>query len=141
MTQQPSALPVLEGDSSKTAAIDIGHAIVPSQPLIDKRIVGAKQIDHAAITADLALQEQLGFLLEGVPEVLIEFGKIIGARCHTTKLRQINPLASEIVDQRLSRDLGQHAPHLFVQELRFVKLPAHGEIEQLVVGNAAPQKK
>ena len=55
---------------------------------------------------------------------------------------KIQPLSREVVDKRIyGARVRQHAPHLLFQHDRFGQLSALGEIEQALVGNAAPQKE
>ncbi len=61
---------------------------------------------------------------------------------HLVDAAQIQPLGGEIVDERSGRArIGQHAPHLLFQDCRSRELSALGQVEQAVVGNAAPQEK
>ena len=49
-----------------------GNPVVPRQPLVDERVVGAQQIEDAAILAQRAGDEQLRFLLERLQQALVE---------------------------------------------------------------------
>ena len=51
-------------DAPEIAALHVGNAVVLGQPLIDERVVGRQQFEHAAILAQDAVEEQLGFPLE-----------------------------------------------------------------------------
>ena len=51
------------------------------------------------------------------------------------------PLAGEVVDQRVGFWIGQHALDLFLQHGRILELALRGEVDQLIVGNAAPQEE
>ena len=37
--------------AAEVAAVDVGNAVVPRQPLVDERVVGRQQIEHAAVLA------------------------------------------------------------------------------------------
>ena len=46
------------------------------------------------------------------------------------------------VEERVPREgIAQHPPNLLLQARRVLKLSTHGRLQQLVVGNAAPQEK
>ena len=57
------------------------------------------------------------------------------------EVAQIQPLRREVVDQRLGALVGQHAAHLLLEHRGVLEAPVHRGIEQLVVGNAAPQEE
>ena len=40
---------------------DVRNAVVPREPLVDERVVGGDQVEHAAVFADDAVEEELGF--------------------------------------------------------------------------------
>ena len=52
------------GDAAEVAAVDVRDPVVLRQPLVDERIVRRQQIEHAAILADDAVEEQFGLALE-----------------------------------------------------------------------------
>ena len=54
---------------------------------------------------------------------------------------QLQPLAAEVVDQRLRPRIAQHPPHLPFQHDRILQGPAHRHVEQFVVGDPAPEKE
>ena len=49
--EQPLSGLVGDRHAAKTAAVDVRNAVVPRQPLVDERVVGAQQIEDAAILA------------------------------------------------------------------------------------------
>ena len=61
---------------------------------------------------------------------------------HLADAAQVQPLRGEIVDERAGgAGVGQHAPHLLFENRRTGELSALGEVEQALVGNAAPQEE
>ena len=58
--------------AAELAAVDVGDAVVPRQPLVHERVVGAQQVEHAAVLADDALEQQLGLAAERLPQVVVE---------------------------------------------------------------------
>ena len=51
------------------------------------------------------------------------------------------PLIGEVVDERARTRVGQHAPDLLVEHRGVAKLVLRGEVQQLIVRNAAPQEE
>ena len=49
-------------DAAEAAAVDARDPVVAREPLVDERVVRAQQIQHAAIFAHGAADEQLGLL-------------------------------------------------------------------------------
>ena len=56
---RPPRLPSAKRHAPEVAAVDVRNPIVPGQPLVDERVVGRQQFDHAAVLAQLAADEQL----------------------------------------------------------------------------------
>src|SRR5437763_15994986 len=54
---------------------------------------------------------------------------------------QVQPLAGEIFDERARPFVGHHAAYLLLQHGGCPELPRSREVQQFVVGNAAPQKE
>ena len=63
LAEQPAADAVGERHAPEVAAVDVRDAVVPRQPLVHERVVGGQQLEHAAVLAQLAADEQLGLLL------------------------------------------------------------------------------
>ena len=89
---------------------------MPRQPFVDERIVGVQQIGDAAILAQRAGHEHLGFLLERLQQALVIVGIAIRIDHHFLDAAQVQPLRGEIVHQRVGgARVGQHAPHFLFQ--------------------------
>ena len=71
----PRSLSSSKRDAPEAAAVDVRNAVVLGEPLVDEGVVGAQQIEHAAILAHDALEEQLGLPPEGLPQVVVEIGE------------------------------------------------------------------
>ena len=71
------------------------------QTLIQERVVGAEQVEHVAIFAQDALEEQLRFAAQGLPQVVVEIGKQPRVRRDRREIAEVEPLLREVVDQRL----------------------------------------
>ncbi len=111
------------------------------QPLVDERVVRRQQIHHVAIFLHHALEEQLGLALEGLPQVVVEIRERGFVRQHALHVAQEQPLLGEIIHQRFGFRIGQHAPHFAIQHRRIFQLALRRHVQQLIVGNAAPQEK
>ena len=90
---------------------------------------------------DHALEEQLRLPTHRLPQVLVEVRKLDGIGRGAGEVAEIEPLPSEVVDECSRARVPQHPPHLRVEHARVGKAPLRRLIEQLVVGNAAPQEE
>ena len=70
------APPRLVGDRNapELAAVDERNLVMLGEALVDERVVGRQQIEHAAVLAHDALEQQLGFARERLPQVVVELG-------------------------------------------------------------------
>ncbi len=115
---------------------------MPREPFVDKRIVGAQEIDDAAILADRAADEQLRFTLEGLQQAEVVVGIPILIDDHFLDAAQIQPLRGEIVDERIARArIAQHPPHLTRERRRIRQLPALRQREQPIIRDTAPDEE
>ena len=110
------------------------------QPLVDERVVGRQQIQKTAIFAEDAGDEELGLLHERLAQELVEW-EDERIRFDRFDVSQVEPLPGEIGDQRIGTRIGQHAAYLLLQHRLVLQLAALREIEQLIVGNTAPEKE
>ena len=62
----PRSLSVVERDAAEAAAVDVRDAVVLGEALVQERVVRLQQVEHAAVLAQDALEEQLRFL-RGTP--------------------------------------------------------------------------
>jgi hypothetical protein len=111
------------------------------EPLVDERVVRPQQIQHAPVFPQDALEEELGFPPEGVPQILVEVREQPHVRRDRIEVAQVQPLRCEIRDQRFSARVREHATHLALENHRFAKPARDRQVQQLVVRDAAPQKK
>ena len=119
-----------------------GNAVVPRQTFVDERVVGVQQIDDAAVLADGARDEQLGFALEGLQQAQVVVRIEIRIDDYLVDAPQIQPLRREIVDQRVGRArVGQHPAHFLLEHRTDRKLSALRQPEQPIVRDAAPQEE
>ena len=88
---------------------------MPREPLVHVRVVRGHQFNHAAILAQLRVDERPCLLAEGVAQVLVEFRIRIDIRHHAGELAERQPLHGEVVDERLRAGIGEHAAHLLFE--------------------------
>ena len=141
LPQQAAARLFLQLDTTEVAAVDMRNAVVLRQPLVHERVTGRQQIEHAAVVAQDAVDEQLRLAAKGLSQVLVETWKVSRIRFLQLDVPKIQPLLGEIRDQRFGSGVGQHAPHLLVEHARRAELTATRQVEQLVVRDAGPEKE
>ena len=91
-------LPVRIGDrdAAKLAAVDALDSVMLGEALIEEGVIRGQQIDDAAILAQRAFDQQLGFLLERLTQVLVEVRKGCRIRLYSRDIAQEQPLAGEV---------------------------------------------
>ena len=141
MSQQPRAPVVGVRHAPEMVAVDVRHAVVAGEPLVDERVVGAQHVEHAAVAAELVLEEQLRLAAERGAQVVVEVGKQRRVGGRRAQVAQIQPLAPEILDERLRARIVEHPRHLPVDLVRVVQPPLRGQRNQLLVGRAAPEEE
>ena len=80
LPKKPPAGVVRQGHAPEVATDDVRYPIVFREAIVDKRVVGRHQVEHAAIFVDDALEEEFGFTLKGLTEIVVEVGKLVGVR-------------------------------------------------------------
>src|SRR5262249_41415702 len=109
--------------------------------LVEERVVGAQQVEHAAIFPQLIFDEELGLLLEGLAQVVVEIRERIGVGLDRVHVANEEPLAEEIRDERVRLRIRQHPAHLALERGRVLQLAAFRRGQQRLVWNAAPQEE
>ena len=71
----PRSLSASSVDAAEAAAVDVRDAVVLREPLVEERVVRLQQVEHAAVLAQDALEEQLRLLAERLPQVVVEVGE------------------------------------------------------------------
>ena len=121
--------------------VDVGNLIVPREPFVDVGIVRGQKVDDASIVVKLAADEEPRLLQEGVSKVFVEFRVLVGIGHDAGESAQLKPLAREVVDQRLRSRVAEHPPNLPLELDRVAQFAGDGDVEQFVVGDAAPEKE
>ena len=109
--------------------------------LVHERVVGCQQVENTAVLANDTAEEQFGLALEGVAQIVIEIRKQIHDRLARFQRADAQPLAREVLDQRDGVRIGKHSTHLLLEHGGIFQLALYGDINQLIVGDAAPQEK
>ena len=100
-----------------------------------------QQVDDVAILADDLVEQQLDFAAHGLAQRIVEVGKDHRQRARACETAQVEPLPGEIDRERFGAGILQHAPDLPLERRRIFELPLTREIDQLIVRDAAPEKK
>ena len=114
---------------------------MPCEPLVDEGVVSGHQIEHAAVLPQDAFEEQLGFALKRLTQVVVEVGKQIRIGDDAAEVPQMEPLTGKVADEGKRTRVGEQAAHLLAQDGRLAQTPLARHLQQLVVGNAAPEKE
>ena len=142
MAEQPGAGAARrQGDAPEVVAVDTRHPVVRRDPLVEERVVRGEQVGHAAVFLDDAPEQKLRLGAEPLPQVVVEVGE--GARVGRdgVEVPQVQPLRREVRGQGLGAGVGQHAPHLGPQHVGVAQAARRRHVDQLVVGQAAPQEE
>ena len=115
---------------------------MPGQPLVHERVVCRQQIEDVAVLAHDAVEEQFGFALKRLPQVVVEVGKQIGSRAPSsagcaaaaTGRRNSSPARRERGSASIRRTCRSSTAGVF-------SLPRARDVEQFLVRNAAPQEE
>jgi hypothetical protein len=72
---------------------------VPGQPLVQIRVFPVEEIEDAAVLADDAREEALGFLAHRHAQVRIEVGEFLDVRLDVFERAELQPLTAELPHQ------------------------------------------
>src|SRR6185436_1434849 len=128
----------IEGDLPEIAAANVWDAVVPGETLVDERVIRVEQLDERAVLADDGVEEQLGLSAQRPPQVGVEarrFGLDGG------QVAKIQPLASEVLNERARLAVRDHSLDLALQRRRIAQPVLGRQVEELLVRNAAPQEE
>ncbi len=139
MAEQPAARTVgRQLHAPEVIAFDVRQAVVPRDAFVDERVVGVQELEHAAILAQHAREEELRLAPQALAQRVVEVRKNTLHRDHGVEVAQVQPLAREVGDERIGARIGDHAPHLALELRGLAQRAALGGAQQLVVGDAAP---
>src|SRR5690606_21070556 len=127
-----------QADLAEVVPVYTAYPVVFRQALIEEAVVGGQEFAQRPISRHDVAGQQARFLDEGVTQVVVEG---ITFRRQRFQFTQAQPLAEEVVDQRLGPRIGEHAPDFRLQYGRLEQAAVVGQLQQAVVGNAAPQEE
>src|SRR5262249_46229441 len=111
------------------------------QPFVDEAVVCGEEVEDTPVFPQDALEEELGFATEITPEIFPEIREqeLVGRR--TLQRPQLQPLTSEVVRQAFGPRVGQHPLNLMLEDAGLAKGALDSRVQQLLVGNAAPEEE
>ena len=98
--------------AAEVIALDVRQAVEARDALVDERVVGAQQIERAAVLLHDAAEEELRLALEPLPQRVVEVGEHALHGHDGVEVAQVQPLAREVLDERRRALVGEHALHL-----------------------------
>ncbi len=113
---------------------------MPRQAFINERVIRPQEIENVAVFAYDAVEEQRGLAPHGQQQCVVEVGIREDIRLRVAQITQIEPLAGEVPRECFGPPVRQHAQYLFPQNAGILQTAFGGEIEQFVVGRAAPEE-
>src|SRR5690606_18421508 len=130
-----------ERHAAEVTAVDSRNPVMTREALVDERVVGGQQIQNAAVLVNDAREEELRLALEALPQSVVEIRELVRVRMDVVEVPQVEPLTREVLDERRGLRIREHARHLGGKHLRPAELAALRDLEQLVVGDAAPDEE
>ena len=115
-----------------------GNSIVSRQILVQPGVIGVEKSQDAEITGQHIGEQQFGLAPKSLAQLAAE-GRILRQR--RVQFAQPQPLRSKIVHQCRRLGILEQATRLRCQHVRLVQSAGGGDIEQLLVGDAAPQEE
>ena len=142
LPQQPAAIGIGELHAAELRAVNALDAVMPGEPLVDEGVVRVQELKSAAVFAQNVAEEHLGLGAESLADVVVEIGEHQQIRNDLRlQVAELQPLPGEIVYQGVRAVIREHAVHLSGEHFGFPKPPRCGRIEQLFIGDAAPQEE
>ena len=130
------------GHAAKLAAVHVRDPVVLRDAFVHERVVGGHQVEHVAVLAHDAAEEQLRLVLQTLPQVVVEIGKLVlvglerraGCAGTATGRRNCSTSASARSSASIRRTCCSRTAGSFSR-------PFAASVDELVVGNAAPEKE
>src|SRR5262249_31343455 len=127
--------------AAELRAVDATNAVVLGQPLIKESVVRVQQLEYAAVLAQDAFEKQFGLAPERLPQALVKNGEDVRVGRDAFEISEVQPLPAEVADEGLRARIVEHPADLLLQDKRTLQLSMFGLIQQLIVGDATPQKE
>ena len=86
-------------------------------------------------------KKHLRLLAHRLADVVVEVREQQHVRRDLVQVAELQPLAGERRHQRVGALVGDHAPHLRLEDAGRAQLAGNREVQQLVIRNAAPQEE
>ena len=90
-----------EIDTPKTGSVDVGDAVVSSQPLVQKCKVRRQHLQNVEVFAHNRFEEQFRLARESLPQLVVPIWKLSLRWRGSRQVSQIEPLLREVLDQTL----------------------------------------
>src|SRR5262249_30154186 len=116
-------------------------SIVAGEYSIQIRVIRTDQIENAAVVVDHTADEQARLLLESGFQCIVEVRIDLRVGLNVFDTAQSQPLRGKVVRQSPRARIGQQAADFAVEDSCVSQHSAGGDIEQLVIRNAAPQEE
>ena len=110
LPSKPKRFGSVELDAPEARAAHVVHAVVARQRLVDERVLGRQEIEHAAVGAEHAVDEQARLRDEVVADVAVDVAEHERIRREARELAETQPLEREVRRERLGARIGEHAP-------------------------------
>ena len=135
--------PIFIGDrhSPEPAAVYVWNAVVAGQSFVDEGVVRRQQFEDAAVLAQDAAEKELRFSPHRLAQAVFEIGEEKALRLQRSQVAQVEPLSGEVGDECVRARIREHPSHLLLEHVRIPEPSARREVNQFVVGNAAPQEE
>jgi hypothetical protein len=108
VAEQAAARRRLQIHATEVAAAHVGQPVVARDALVDEGVVRGQQLEHAAVLAHDAVEEQLGLAPEAVRERRVVRGIQQRVRADLVEVLQPQPLRREARRQGLRARVAQH---------------------------------
>ena len=140
LAQQTEPVLIRQRYTPEAVSLDIGNPIVLRQTLVDEGIVCGQQIDHAAIFADDAVEEQFRLTAHGLQKIIVGIRIKVDVGIGIRQATEVQPLRCEILCQRLRTRVGQEALYLSLEDGGVAEFPLICYRDQFFVRKAAPEE-
>src|SRR5262249_13791130 len=137
----PAARRIVQCDAPKMTAIDARHAVMARKAGIEEGVLGTQEIQHAVVVAYLALEEELRFRRHRLTQAVVKFAEDVGIGLVPVDVAHGEPLFHEVVHPTPGLGTTEHPMDLGLEYGLVMQLAAYGQLHQLVVGKALPQKE
>ena len=113
MAEQAEAVRIRQLDLTEALAVNPRNPVMLREPLVDERVVGAQQLQRAAVVAQDVAEKHLGLASKTLADVVIEVREHqqVG-RDLRLEVAELQPLAGEVADKSVRTFVRDHPLHL-----------------------------